>query len=103
MKLAVIETGGKQHLVKEGDQIEIEKLKENPSEIIFDKILLFSDEKNFLLGTPFLENVKVAADFIKEKKKKFLIIKYKPKTRYRRKKGYKKTTWVVKIKEIKVS
>ncbi len=101
MKIAVLETGGKQYLVEEGSKIEIEKLKEKPEgEIIFDNVLLYADDEKFLIGKPKLENVKISAEFLKEKKTKTTILKYKPKTRYRKKKGYKKITWIIKIKKI---
>ena len=101
MKIAIIETGGKQYLVEEGKKIEIEKIKNSDSkEIIFDKVLFYADDQNLLIGQPYLENVKVKAELLKEKKNKITILKYKPKTRYRKKKGYKKITWFVEIKNI---
>lgn len=101
MKIAILETGGKQYLVEEGKKIEIEKIKNvNPEKIIFDKILLYADDHNFLLGEPYLNNVSISAKLLKEKKNKTLILKYKPKTRYRKKKGYKKITWLVEIEKI---
>lgn len=101
MKIAVLETGGKQYLVEEGSKIEIEKLKEKPErEIVFNNVLLYADDEKFLVGKPKLENVKISAELLREKKTKTTILKYKPKTRYRKKKGYKKITWVVKIKKI---
>ena len=104
MKIAVIETGGKQYLVEEGKKIEIEKIKNaNPEEIIFDKVLLYADDENFLIGQPYLENINVQAKLLKEKKNKTLVFKYKPKTRYRKKKGYKKFTWIVEIKNINLN
>lgn len=104
MKIAIIETGGKQYLIKEGQEINIEKVKNtNSEEIIFDKVLLYADENDFLVGKPYLENVKAVGKFLKEKKFKTVILKYKPKTRYRKKKGYKKVTWLVKIEKINLS
>ncbi len=87
--IAVIETSGKQFLVKEGDKILINRTnrKEN-EEIIFDKVLLV---KNGVLkiGKPYIEDAKVIGKILRQIKKKILIIKFKPKTRYRKKKGYK--------------
>lgn len=101
MKIAIIETGGKQYLVEEGKKIEIEKLNDvDPQNIKFQNILLYADDQKFLLGKPTLENVTVTGQLIKEKKTKTVILKYKPKTRYRKKKGYKKITWLVEIKKI---
>ena len=101
MKIAIIETGGKQYLVEEGKKIEIEKIKNtDPQKIIFDKVLLYADDNNFAVGQPYLENIEVTAKLLKEKKNKTVILKYKPKTRYRKKKGYKKFTWIVTIDQI---
>ncbi|MGC8981545.1 MAG: 50S ribosomal protein L21 [Minisyncoccia bacterium] len=89
--LAVIETGGKQYLVKEGSKIIVDKIKDKNEgdEIIFDKVLLYFDGKDLKIGRPYLEDIKIKGKILKNIKKKTLIIKYKPKTRYRKKKGYK--------------
>jgi large subunit ribosomal protein L21 len=102
MKIAVIETGGKQYLVKEGSKIKIEKVKgkENEKELDFSKVLLYADDNELLIGKPVLENIKVVGEIKRKKKVKTLILKYKPKTRYRKKKGYKKEIWEVEIKRI---
>ena len=101
MKIAIIQTGGKQYLVEEGKEIEIEKLKNvDPEKIEFKDVLLYADDNNFLLGQPKLDNVSVLGTLVKEKKNKTVVLKYKPKTRYRKKKGYKKITWIVKIEKI---
>jgi len=101
MKIAIIQTGGKQYLVEEGREIEIEKIKgADPQKIEFKDVLLYADDKNFLLGKPKLDNVSVTGKLIKEKRNKVVILKYKPKTRYRKKKGYKKITWIVRIEKI---
>jgi large subunit ribosomal protein L21 len=104
MKIAVLETGGKQYLVEEGSKIEIEKLSDEPQkEIVFSDVLLYADDEKFLLGQPKLNNVKISGELLKVKKNKTIILKYKPKTRYLKKKGYKKITWIVKIREISLT
>lgn len=101
MKIAIIETGGKQYLVEEGKKIEIEKIKDvDPQKIVFDKVLFYADDNNFLVGQPYLSNVEVGGKLLREKKSKTVVLKYKPKTRYRKKKGYKKFTWIVVIEQI---
>ena len=87
--IAVIETSGKQFLVKEGNKILINKTdKKEGEEIIFDKVLLVKNN-NIKIGKPYVENAKVIGKVIRKIKKKILIIKFKPKTRYRKRKGYK--------------
>jgi large subunit ribosomal protein L21 len=87
--IAVIETSGKQFLVKEGNKILINKTdKKEGEEIVFDKVLLVKNN-DIKIGKPYVENAKVVGKVIRKIKKKILIIKFKPKTRYRKKKGYK--------------
>jgi len=99
--LAVIKTGGKQYLVKEGDVVKIEKIEGKLGKVFnFDKILFFADEKKgkIEIGTPILKKIKVVAKILEQgKNKKIFIIKYKPKTRYRRKRGYRQFYTKVKI------
>lgn len=96
--LAVIEAAGKQYLVKNGDCILLNKLIDG-EEIIFDKILLYYDGKQLFLGKPFLTNVKVKGRLIKQFKNKIKIIKFRPKTRYKKKVGYKNYFSQVKIED----
>ncbi len=90
-KLAVIQTGGKQYLVKSGDSLKIEKIKatEKDGSVVFDKVLLIVDGENIKLGKPFIEGAKVVAKIVGEGRgKKITILKYKQKTRYHKKAGH---------------
>lgn len=104
MKFAVIETGGKQYKVSEGDTIKIEKLSgENKvgDKIIFDKVLLVDDGKTTKVGTPYLEGVTIETSFEQEgKNKKIHIIKFKSKSNYSKKTGHRQPFNKVKIKTI---
>lgn len=97
-KFAVIETGGKQYKVAEGDVLDIEKLtKANPKlaeggKVVFDKVLLTDDGKSTKVGKPYLEGVTIEATFEGEKKgKKVKGVKFKNKTGYRVKYGHRQT------------
>ncbi len=100
---AIIKTGGKQYLVKEGDTISVEKLQnvnEN-DEISFDQILLISNNDDVKIGTPTLKEASVKAKVIETKKgKKVTIHKYKNKTRYRKTIGHRQIKTKVKITSI---
>lgn len=102
--LAVIKTNGKQYLIKENDVFKIEKIEGNVGKVFyFDKVLLLFDEKKgkINLGKPILKKVKVKTEILEQgKNKKIFIIKYKPKTRYRRKRGFRQPYTKVKIAEI---
>jgi len=92
MKIAVIETGGKQYLVSEGQKIQVEK---NP---VFDKVLLLVDGDKIEIGKPYLEGKKISAEPLEEKRlPKITIFKYHSKTRYRKKKGHRQQVNIVKI------
>lgn len=85
---AVVETGGKQYRVQEGDVIQVEKLVVNEGEVVsLDVIALGRDGKVFV-GEE-LANVKVNAKVVSHGKgKKVIVFKYKPKKDYRRKQGH---------------
>lgn len=103
---AVIVTGGKQYLVKEGDTVRVEKLLAKEGEkVVFDKVLLAFDGKEgeVKLGQPELKDVKVEAMVLEQgKAKKIVVIKFKPKVRYHRKYGHRQRFTKVKIEKITV-
>jgi len=101
VKIAIIETGGKQYKVSEGQKIKIEKIKgEKNANFIFDKVLLVAD-KDIKIGTPYLENAKVEAKIVKQgRDKKKIVFRYHSKTRYRKKKGHRQPYTEVEITKI---
>jgi large subunit ribosomal protein L21 len=102
-KNAVIETGGKQYKVKEGDEIFIELLHaEDGEKITFDKILAVFDKTNTKIGFPYVEAATVEATVIKSgKAKKILVYKMKRRKGYRRKQGHRQP--YTKVKNEKIS
>ena len=101
MKLAIIETGGKQYVVAEGQKIEVEKLPQNQGDKFdFDKVLLIADGENVNVGKPYLSN-KVSAELIEQKRaKKIKILRYHSKNRSRRRKGHRQSLSKVLITKI---
>ena len=101
-QLAVIKTGGKQYLVLPGQKIKIEKLnKKEGEEIIFDEVLLVEKNKKVEIGTPLVKGAKVIGKVISQGKgKKVIVFKYKPKTRYKKKRGHRQSYTEVEIKSI---
>lgn len=87
---AIVETGGKQFRVQEGDVIFVEKInKETGSTVVLDKVILVSDDGATKVGTPYLEGVSVDAEVLAQgKSKKIIVFKYKPKKGYKRKQGH---------------
>ena len=86
---AVIETGGKQVRVIEGQTIYVERLDVEPeTTFTFDKVLMVGGE-SVKLGNPYVDGVTVDATVEKQgKQKKITVFKYKPKKKYRRKMGH---------------
>ena len=100
---AVVNTGGKQYKVQEGDLLRVEKLPgEIGAEIAFDQVLLFSDGEKLTIGQPLVENVAVNGHIVEQaKSKKIIVFKYKRRKRYRRKQGHRQLYTTVKIDSIK--
>jgi len=102
MKHAIIETGGKQYRVSEGDTIFIEKLEaQSGDQITFDKVLAVVDSDITKFGTPLLSGAKVSASILKNgKAKKVRIFKMKRRKGYRRRQGHRQPYTQVKIETI---
>jgi large subunit ribosomal protein L21 len=103
-KIAVIKTGGKQYLVKEGDILKIEKiigLKEG-DKVSFKEVLLTSNGDETKIGTPTVSSSEVAGTITEMgRNQKVVVIKYKQKSRYYKKNGHKQPYAKVKIESIK--
>lgn len=99
---AIIETGGKQYRVQEGDTLFVEKLEVTAGDTInFDKVLVVSNEGKLSVGAPFVEGAKVEASVVEQGKgPKVIVFKYKAKKDYRRKQGHRQPYTKVKIEKI---
>lgn len=102
---AVIETGGKQYRVSEGEVIKVEKLSDEykeGDEIVFDSVLLTDDGKNTEVGDPYVKKTKVVGEFIENgRAKKISVTRFRSKSRYFKNKGHRQHFTKVKIKSIK--
>ena len=101
---AIIETGGKQYKVAEGDTLFIEKLPVEAGEsLTFDKVLAIIDGDNATFGTPVVNGAKVDASVVKNGKgKKIMVFKYNPKKGYRKRQGHRQPYTKVTIGKISV-
>ncbi len=97
---AIIQTGGKQYKVSEGDEIKVEKLGAQPGETVtFDQVLAVSDGQ-LKVGAD-VSGATVTASVVKEGKgKKVVVYKYKRKTGYHKKNGHRQLFTQVKIEKI---
>ncbi len=101
---AIIKTGGKQYRVQEGDILSVERLAAGPKKkILFDQVLLITDDKKTLIGTPLLEKAAVRAEVIEDfKDDKVIVFKKKRRKQYRRTQGHRQPLTRVKILAIAV-
>lgn len=99
---AVVNTGGKQYKVQQGEILRVEKIPGDVgSPVTFDRVLLFSDGENVDIGQPVLDDVAVEGHIVEQgKAKKIIVFKYKKRKRYRRKKGHRQEFTAVQIDSI---
>ncbi len=99
---AIIETGGKQYKVQEGDVITVEKLGlEADTEYVFDKVLTVANDADVKFGKPYVDGAKVTASVVGEGKgKKVIVYKYKAKKGFHKKNGHRQPFTKLEIKKI---
>lgn len=102
MTYAVVETGGKQYRVTEGQTLRVERMPlAVGEEVELDRVLLVSRGGEVLVGRPLVEGARVRATVVGVgKHKKRLVMKYRPKQRYRRKLGHRQPHTLLRIQEI---
>jgi large subunit ribosomal protein L21 len=98
---AIIETGGKQFKVAEGDVIRTDLIDAEPgSQVTFDRVVLAGDD-DVIVGTPLIEGARVTGSVLRQGKgKKILVFKYKPKKRVRKLVGHRQRFAEIKIEKI---
>lgn len=99
---AIIETGGKQYKVQEGDVLYIEKLEAGEGEAVtFDRVLAVSGANGLVVGAPVISGASVSGKVEKHGKgEKIIVYKYKAKKNYRRKQGHRQPYTKVVIEKI---
>ncbi len=99
---AIIESGGKQYRVREGDVIQVD-LTPHPvgAQVEIERVLLLSNGTGVKVGYPLVEGAKVVARVeALEKGEKLLVWKYRPKQRYRRRRGHRQLFSRLRIEKI---
>ena len=99
---AIIQTGGKQYKVNEGDIIFVEKLAVNEGDtVVFDCVKALQNGDSFKVGTPAVEGAKVTANVLRNgKAKKIYVLKYKSKKNEKKKIGHRQPYTKVQITKI---
>lgn len=101
---AIIEAGGKQLRVSEGDIITVEKLAANPGEsVTFGQVLLVADGEKVSVGQPYVEGAKAVGKVLAQgKAKKILVFRYKAKKNVRKRFGHRQPFTRVRVEQISV-
>ncbi len=99
---AIIQTGGKQYRVTEGDRLRVEKLFLEEGETVeFDQVLMLSSEKDTQVGSPLLSGVKVTAEVLEQgRAKKVGILKFKRRKHHMKRMGHRQSYTLVKITQV---
>ena len=98
---AVVEIDKKQYIVNKGDTLQVQKLKAEGEDVVFDKVLLLVKNKKVHIGTHYLDKVQVKAKLQGDKKgKKVTIYKYKRRKKYRKTQGHRQNYTLLKISDI---
>jgi len=103
---AILETGGKQYKVAEGDILEVELLPEElvkKNTVSLSTVLLIQGEKDLLIGDPYVKNAKVKAKVLEEiKADKIRIFKFKAKKGYQKSQGHRQKLHRIQIEKIEI-
>jgi large subunit ribosomal protein L21 len=99
---AVIETGGKQYRVAEGDTLYVEKLDGDVGDTIsFDRVLLIADGDDVSVGSPVVDGAAVTGEIVGHgRDKKVVVFKFKRRKDYRRRNGHRQAFTAVKISSL---
>jgi len=100
MTMAVIKTGGKQYLVQKGAKLKVEKLNASDGQAIKLETLLRADGAKVEIGRPQLATAVEAKILASGRAKKILVVKYKAKTRYKRRVGHRQQYSQIEITKI---
>ncbi len=99
---AIVETGGKQYKVREGDQLKVEKLEcESGGSVCLSNVLCLGEGEDVQVGYPYLENAKVECDVVEHgRARKVVIFKHKRRKDYHRKHGHRQHFTRLKVRAI---
>lgn len=99
---AIIETGGKQYRISEGETIAVEKLEAQKGEsVTFDRVLLVADGEKVSVGRPFVEGAKAVGKVLaQDKARKILVFRYKAKKNVRKRFGHRQPFTRVLVEKI---
>jgi large subunit ribosomal protein L21 len=99
---AVIQTGGKQYKVAEGEILKVEKLAGGAGDkLTLDQVLMVKDDNGIRIGKPTVKDALVTVEVIEQgREKKITVYKYKKRKNYRRKQGHRQAYTKIKVEKI---
>ena len=102
MKYVIALINGLQYRLNQGDEIEVSRLKDNENQTVdLDKILLAVDDDKVTIGTPYIKEAKLSAKILKQMLgDKITVSKFKAKTGYRRRTGFRPKKTLLKIEKL---
>ena len=102
MKYAIVEISGRQFWIETGKYYDFNRIAtECKKQIIFNRILLLKDEKNLLIGKPYIESAKIKGRILEHLRgKKTLVYKMRPKKKTRKKQGHRQELTRVLVENI---
>lgn len=100
---AIVEIGGLQYKVSKGELVDVALTLPKKKEYSIDRVLLIKENKDVVVGTPYLKDAKIVCDVVSHiKGRKVIAFKYKRRKRQKAKKGFRAKLVRLKVKEIKV-
>ena len=101
---AVVETGGKQYKVAEGDEFDVDTLSgKSGDEVRLDKVLLVAEDKDIKIGTPYVEGALCVCSITAQlKDKKIKVLKYRRRKASKTMKGHRRVLTKLKVEKISV-
>lgn len=101
MNYAVFESGGKQYKVKKGDVVEVERVKNDGKSVVFENVLLQVKDGKVTIGNPYIKGAQIKAAVKEDKRgEKLNILRYRSKSRHRRRVGHRHQTIAVEIQDL---
>jgi large subunit ribosomal protein L21 len=99
---AIVETGGKQYKVQEGQRVKVARLQaEAGDEVTLDRVLMVGKGEDVSVGRPMLDGAKVACEVLEHgRDKKIIVFKKKRRKDYRKKQGHRQDFTALKVKSI---
>lgn len=99
---AIVQTGGKQYKVEQGEVIKVERIAGQKGELVdMGEVMMVHDGQNAIIGTPLVQGARVKCEIVDQgKRKKVIIFKHKRRKNYRKKTGHRQLCTSLKVREI---